>query len=148
MQAHEVDVLAGRDRARTSRQAPFNQVISSSVPCKPSQSSCSWELANWGGGWIYGVDHVPTRGPDLRTGAAATSAATATPRTTSIIAETDARGGDRPTRTRTTWRRSCRRSSCRRPTTQLNEIQTKLHGRDPAGADVQHHARRTGTSPG
>jgi peptide/nickel transport system substrate-binding protein len=40
--------------------APFDTVISRAVPCTPSQSSCSWQMANWGGGWTYGVDPYPT----------------------------------------------------------------------------------------
>lgn len=40
--------------------APFDTIISDAAPCKPSQSSCSWEMANWGGGWIFGVNPYPT----------------------------------------------------------------------------------------
>jgi peptide/nickel transport system substrate-binding protein len=40
-------------------EAPFDTVISSSVPCQPTQASCSWQLDNWGGGWSYSMDHLP-----------------------------------------------------------------------------------------
>ena len=40
-------------------QAPFDQVISQSVPCKATQGSCKWQLGNWGGGWSYSMDHLP-----------------------------------------------------------------------------------------
>lgn len=40
--------------------APFDTVISRAVPCTPSQASCSWQMANWGGGWTYGVDPYPS----------------------------------------------------------------------------------------
>jgi peptide/nickel transport system substrate-binding protein len=40
-------------------QAPFDQVISQSVACKPTQASCKWQLSNWGGGWSYSMDHLP-----------------------------------------------------------------------------------------
>jgi peptide/nickel transport system substrate-binding protein len=40
--------------------APFDTIISRSAPCKPTQSSCSWQMSNWGGGWTYGVDPYPT----------------------------------------------------------------------------------------
>jgi peptide/nickel transport system substrate-binding protein len=40
-------------------QAPFDQVISESVPCKPTQASCKWQMDNWGGGWSYSMDHLP-----------------------------------------------------------------------------------------
>lgn len=40
--------------------APFNTVIATAAPCKSSQATCSWQMANWGGGWTYGVDPYPT----------------------------------------------------------------------------------------
>jgi peptide/nickel transport system substrate-binding protein len=40
--------------------ATFNALISRSAPCKPTQASCSWQMSNWGGGWVYGVDPYPT----------------------------------------------------------------------------------------
>jgi peptide/nickel transport system substrate-binding protein len=40
--------------------APFNTIISRVAPCKSSQSTCSWQMAWWGGGWTYGVDPYPT----------------------------------------------------------------------------------------
>ena len=36
--------------------APFDTIISQSAPCK----SCSWEMSNWGGGWLFGVNPYPT----------------------------------------------------------------------------------------
>ncbi len=36
--------------------APFDTIISQSAPCK----SCSWQISNWGGGWLYGVNPYPT----------------------------------------------------------------------------------------
>jgi peptide/nickel transport system substrate-binding protein len=41
-------------------QAPFQSVIATAAPCKPSQSSCSWQMENWGQGWSYGPDFYPT----------------------------------------------------------------------------------------
>ncbi len=41
-------------------QAPFAQVISYSAACTPSQAACSWEIANWGGGWSYSPDYYPS----------------------------------------------------------------------------------------
>jgi peptide/nickel transport system substrate-binding protein len=40
--------------------APFDTIISRSAPCTPTQASCSWQMSNWGGGWVYGVDPYPT----------------------------------------------------------------------------------------
>ena len=36
--------------------APFDTIIAQSSPCK----SCSWEMSNWGGGWLFGVNPYPT----------------------------------------------------------------------------------------
>lgn len=41
-------------------QGPFNQVISNAAPCQPTQSSCTWQMANWGGGWSYSPDYYPS----------------------------------------------------------------------------------------
>lgn len=41
-------------------QGPFNQVISNAAPCQPTQSSCTWQIANWGGGWSYSPDYYPS----------------------------------------------------------------------------------------
>ncbi len=40
--------------------APFDTIIADAAPCTSSQSSCSWQMANWGGGWTFGVDPYPT----------------------------------------------------------------------------------------
>jgi peptide/nickel transport system substrate-binding protein len=37
-------------------EAPFDTIISQSSPC----TSCSWEMSNWGGGWLFGVNPYPT----------------------------------------------------------------------------------------
>jgi peptide/nickel transport system substrate-binding protein len=41
-------------------EEPFDAVISKAAPCTPKQASCSWQMANWGGGWTFGVDPYPT----------------------------------------------------------------------------------------
>jgi len=41
-------------------QAPFAQVINYSAACTPSEAACSWEMANWGGGWSYSPDYYPS----------------------------------------------------------------------------------------
>lgn len=40
--------------------APFDTVIAKAAPCTPSEAACGWQMANWGGGWTYGVDPYPT----------------------------------------------------------------------------------------
>jgi peptide/nickel transport system substrate-binding protein len=41
-------------------EAPFTTVISNAAtPCKKT-GPCGWDFANWGGGWLYGVNPVPS----------------------------------------------------------------------------------------
>ena len=44
--------------------APFDTIISQSSPC----TSCSWQMSNWGGGWLFGVNPYPTGDQNLRDG--------------------------------------------------------------------------------
>jgi peptide/nickel transport system substrate-binding protein len=39
---------------------PFDTVIQTATQCKPTQSTCGWTAENWGAGWIYGPDYLPT----------------------------------------------------------------------------------------
>jgi peptide/nickel transport system substrate-binding protein len=39
---------------------PFATVIGAAVPCAPSSATCKWTAENWGAGWIYGPDYLPT----------------------------------------------------------------------------------------
>ena len=39
---------------------PFPTVIGTAIACQPSQPDCAWEAENWGAGWIYGPDFLPT----------------------------------------------------------------------------------------
>ncbi len=47
----------------------FDNVFSTAVPCTFKQAACSWEFANWGGGWIYAPDYLPTGEEIFATGA-------------------------------------------------------------------------------
>jgi peptide/nickel transport system substrate-binding protein len=49
-------------------QAPFNTVITDATPCSPGQA-CPWEMAFWGGGWVYSPDFYPTGDELWSTGA-------------------------------------------------------------------------------
>jgi len=42
------------------KQKPFNSVTAEVVPCTPDQASCNWQIVNWGGGWLYAPDYLPT----------------------------------------------------------------------------------------
>ena len=40
---------------------PFNQVIAlAGGNCVVTKSSCNWDFANWGGGWVFAPDYYPT----------------------------------------------------------------------------------------
>jgi peptide/nickel transport system substrate-binding protein len=39
---------------------PFADVISTAVACTSKQSTCKWTAQNWGAGWIYAPDYLPT----------------------------------------------------------------------------------------
>jgi peptide/nickel transport system substrate-binding protein len=39
---------------------PFATVIGTAVACTAGQPTCNWTAENWGAGWIYGPDFLPT----------------------------------------------------------------------------------------
>jgi len=52
------------------KTAPFAQVIGTAFAGCSATTPCSgWELADWGGGWVYGFDPLPTGGELFSTGA-------------------------------------------------------------------------------
>jgi len=52
-------------------EAPFNTVISTAVPCNAKTGAgCKWDMENWGGGWVYVPDYMPTGGEIFAGGAA------------------------------------------------------------------------------
>ena len=69
-------------------QAPFDQVISQSVACKPTQASCKWQLDNWGGGWSYSMDHLPNGDVIFATGAGDNFGSYHDPKADALIAKT------------------------------------------------------------
>jgi peptide/nickel transport system substrate-binding protein len=53
-------------------QASFNTVIGNATACMPGPS-CTWELENWGAGWVYAPDYYPTGEEIFSTGAGSNS---------------------------------------------------------------------------
>jgi peptide/nickel transport system substrate-binding protein len=54
----------------TLSQAPFSQVIGVTFNgCTNSHACNGWELASWGGGWVYGINPLPTGEELFETGA-------------------------------------------------------------------------------
>ncbi len=59
---------AGINLALTSQ--PFGQVIGTVFSgCTAAKPCSNWELGNWGGGWVYSPDYLPTGGELFQTGA-------------------------------------------------------------------------------
>ncbi len=50
---------------------PIDQILNQVVPCYPSVTAAchAWDLANWGGGWVYSPDYMPTGEETFATGA-------------------------------------------------------------------------------
>ncbi len=75
---------------------PFNSVIGEAVPCKASQPACSWEINNWGGGWIYAPDYYPTGESLFTTGAGSNSGSYSDPKMDQLILATETQNGTAP----------------------------------------------------
>jgi peptide/nickel transport system substrate-binding protein len=67
---------------------PFQTVVSTGTPCKPSQAACKWTAENWGAGWIYGPDYLPTGEPLYVPGAASNASSFDDPTVTNLIVKT------------------------------------------------------------
>ncbi len=78
------------------KQAPFNSVIGEAVPCKPNQAACSWQIANWGGGWLYAPDFLPTGEALFATGAGSNSGSYSDPKMDQLITATNTQSGTTP----------------------------------------------------
>ncbi len=64
---------------------PFNAIISSATTCSPHQPACKWQMVNWGGGWTYGPDFLPTGGEFYLPGAGANPEGYSKPSATTLI---------------------------------------------------------------
>ncbi|MGH9298013.1 MAG: ABC transporter substrate-binding protein [Acidimicrobiales bacterium] len=73
----------------STKSTTFDNVLTTSTPCKPSSSSCSWEMGNWGGGWIYSPDYLPTGEEIFATGAGSNSGSYNDATNNSLIAKTN-----------------------------------------------------------
>ena len=91
----------------TLSQASFNTVIGNATACTPGPS-CTWELENWGAGWIYAPDYYPTGEEIFSTGAGSNSGSYSDPTNDALtVADQHHEHRPRPS-TRTTWPSSCR----------------------------------------
>jgi peptide/nickel transport system substrate-binding protein len=67
------------------KSTTFDNVIGTAVPCSFTSSSCSWEMGNWGGGWVYSPDYLPTGEEIFATGAGSNSGSYANSRNDRLI---------------------------------------------------------------
>jgi len=70
----------------TLTTATFDTVIGNAVPC--SGKSCTWELENWGGGWVYAPDFYPSGEEIFQTGAGSNGGAYSDKTNDKLIHET------------------------------------------------------------
>lgn len=70
----------------------FDGVLTAAVPCKERATTCSWELASWGGGFVYAPDYMPTGEEVFATGAGSNVGSYSNARADDLIAETTTSG--------------------------------------------------------
>jgi peptide/nickel transport system substrate-binding protein len=78
----------------TLSSAPFNTVIGTAIPC--SGPKCTWQMGNWGGGWVYAPDYYPTGELLFTTGAGSNSGSFSDPTVDALIRDTNVRSGTQP----------------------------------------------------
>jgi peptide/nickel transport system substrate-binding protein len=67
---------------------PFDTVISTAVACKPTEPDCGWTAENWGAGWIFAPDFLPTGESLYNPGAVANYGSFNDPHGTTLITQT------------------------------------------------------------
>lgn len=66
----------------------FNQVTGTAVPCKPAQKTCTWDMGDWGGGWVFAPDYYPSGETLFQTGAGSNSGSYSDKTNDQMIAKT------------------------------------------------------------
>ena len=107
-------------------------IASTILSCLPSQAACTWQLGQYGAGWVFEPDHYPSGEEIFETGALGNVANYSNPTTDRLIAATTKAPVARarrplwtPTRTRSVS--SCPTSGSQVPGT-LVTVQSNLHG--------------------
>jgi peptide/nickel transport system substrate-binding protein len=67
---------------------PFDTVIGDTSVCKMGSPACKWEIDNWGGGWVYSPDYLPTGEELFQTAASANYGSYNDPTADKLIATT------------------------------------------------------------
>ncbi len=119
----------------TLSQAPFAGVISYSAACTPSQAACSWEMANWGGGWSYSPDYYPSGETLFAAGAGSNDGSYSSSTANTLIAGTLTSSGTQAQSALNAYQNYMAKNLpvIYQPETdlQLSEIATNLHGATP-----------------
>jgi peptide/nickel transport system substrate-binding protein len=71
--------------------APFNDVIAAAAPC--SGPKCTWEMENWGGGWVFAPDYYPTGETLFSTGAGSNAGSFSDSGVDALITATNTQSG-------------------------------------------------------
>jgi peptide/nickel transport system substrate-binding protein len=74
------------------KSEPFNSVTGATVPC--SGPTCTWQMGNWGGGWVYAPDYYPTGELLFLTGAGSNSGSYSNATLDKLIQDTNLKSGD------------------------------------------------------
>ncbi len=116
-------------------QAPFAGVISYSAACTPSQASCSWQMANWGGGWSYSPDYYPSGETLFAAGAASNNGSYNSSTANTLIAATLTASGAQAQNALDAYQNYMAKHLPviyqPAPDVQLSEIASNLHGVTP-----------------
>jgi peptide/nickel transport system substrate-binding protein len=73
----------------TLEPKPFNQVTATAGGnCVVTKSPCNWDMADWGGGWSFAPDYLPTGEELFQSGAVANSGGFSDPTNDALIAKT------------------------------------------------------------
>ncbi|MBV9315382.1 MAG: hypothetical protein JO100_17005 [Pseudonocardia sp.] len=70
------------------RGTPFNTVIGTAIPCEVGKPDCTWEMANWGDGWVFAPGYYPTGEQIFQTGAGSNVGSFSDPKLDALIAAT------------------------------------------------------------
>ena len=70
------------------RGAPFNTVVGTATSCQESSPECSWQVADWGGGWVFAPDYYPTGEQIFSTGAGSNQGGFSDPKLDQLVERT------------------------------------------------------------
>ncbi|MGP0005336.1 MAG: ABC transporter substrate-binding protein, partial [Acidimicrobiales bacterium] len=70
---------------------PFDNVLKDAVSCYPTATAAchAWDMANWGGGWLYSPDYLPTGEEIFATGAGSNQGDYSNAQNDTLIRETN-----------------------------------------------------------